>query len=233
MRRRRSKQYENEDAVELQQVLEPYTNQQWSDEAADQDDQYAQNPEEDYPDAYLEGYDYRRAGHEVVCPMTYALSDTPFLMPGIHRLRDYLSRLVTENRFAALFEQEEKQLLFASYAEKKHTTTREMQANLYDVILCNALGAAILGKYPGILVLTDEEITYINEKLHRKTTRELEHMTTEAIRTLISDLHPEPAVSAYLMAHAKQFVGRLRTARDSGDASQIFVPSDPQMLFMQ
>jgi len=57
MRRRRSKQYENEEAVELQQVLEPYTNQQWSDEAADQDDQYAQNPEEDYPDAYLEGYE--------------------------------------------------------------------------------------------------------------------------------------------------------------------------------
>ena len=57
MRRRRSKQYENEEAVELQQVLEPYTNQQWSDEAVDQDDQYAQNPEEDYPDAYLEGYE--------------------------------------------------------------------------------------------------------------------------------------------------------------------------------
>ena len=57
MRRRRSKQYENEDAVELQQVLEPYTNQQWSDEAADQDDQYEQNPEDDYPDAYLEGYE--------------------------------------------------------------------------------------------------------------------------------------------------------------------------------
>lgn len=57
MRRRRSKQYENEEAVELQQVLEPYTNQHWSDEAADQDDQYAQNPEENYPDAYLEGYE--------------------------------------------------------------------------------------------------------------------------------------------------------------------------------
>lgn len=183
--------------------------------------------------AYLEGYDYRRAGHEVVCPMSYALADMPTAMPGIHRLRDYLSRLVTENRFAALFEPEEKQLLLASYAKKKRTTTKEMQANLYDIILCNALGAAILGKYPGILVLTEEEISYLNEKLHRKTTRELEHMATEAIRTLTSDLRPEPAVSAYLMGHAKQFVSRLRTARDTADASQVFIPSDPQMLFMQ
>lgn len=183
--------------------------------------------------AYLEGYDYRRAGQVIVCPLTYALSDTPPFMPGIHRLRDYLTRLVTENRFAALFEPEEKQLLFASFAKKNHTTTKEMQANLYDIILCNALGASILGKYPGILVLTDEEIACLNEKLHRKTTRELERIATESIRTLISDLHPEPAVSAYLLGHAKQFVSRLRTARDSGDASQIFVPSDPQMLFMR
>lgn len=183
--------------------------------------------------AYLESYDYKRAGHEVVCPMTYLLSDAPSVMQGIHRLRDYLSRLVTENRFAAMFEPEEKQLLFDSYAKKKHTTTAEMQANLYDIILCNALGASILGKYPGILVLTEEEIAALNEKLHRKTTRELEHMATDAIRTLIADLRPEPAVSAYLMGHAKQFVTRLREARNASDASVLFVPSDPQMLFRQ
>lgn len=182
---------------------------------------------------YLGSYDYKRAGHEVVCPMTYVLSGAPTAMQGIHRLRDYLSRLVTENRFAALFEPEEKQLLFDSYAKKKHTTTADMQANLYDIILCNALGASILGKYPGILVLTEEEISYLNEKLHRKTTRELEHMATEAIRTLIADLRPEPAVAAYLMGHAKQFIHRLREARDAADASVLFVPSDPQMLFMR
>ena len=54
MKRRRSRQYENEEAVELQQVLEPYANQQWSDEAAYQEDQDTQD---DYPDAYLESYE--------------------------------------------------------------------------------------------------------------------------------------------------------------------------------
>ena len=182
---------------------------------------------------FLSGYDYRRAGHEIVCPMTYPLFDAPASVQGIHRLRDYLSRLVTENRFAALFEAEETHLLINAYAKQKHTMTADMQVNLYGIILTNALGAAFLGKYPGILVLTEQEMTYLNEKLHRKTTRELEHMTTEAFRTLIADLHPEPAVAAYLMGHAKQFIGLLREARDSADASRVFVPSDPQMLFMQ
>ena len=108
-----------------------------------------------------------------------------------------------------------------------------MQVNLYDVIVSNALGAAILGKYPGILVLTEQELSYLNDRLHRKTTRELEHMTTDAIRTLIADLHPEPAAAAYLSSHAKRFVSRLLEARNAADASLVFVASDPQMLFMQ
>lgn len=181
--------------------------------------------------AYLEGYDYRRAGHEIVCSMTYPLYDAPSAMLGIHRLRDYLTRLVTENHFAALFEPEEKVLLFEAYAAKYHTTTQEMCVNLHEVIVCNALGAAILGKYPGILVLTEQEIAYLTDKLHRKTTRELEHMATDAIRCLISDLHPEPVVAAYLNGHAKRFVSRLLEARNAADASVLFVPSDPQMLF--
>ena len=183
--------------------------------------------------AFLEAYDYHRAGHEVVCPMTYPLCDTPSPMPGIHRLRDYLTRLVTENHFTALFEPEEKALILESYARQHRTTTQDMQINLYEVIVCNALGAAILGKYPGILVLTEQEIAYLTDKLHRKTTRELEHMATDAIRCLIADLHPEPAVSAYLSGHAKRFVSRLLEARNAADASVLFVASDPQRLFRQ
>ena len=183
--------------------------------------------------AFLEGYDFRRASHENVCAMTYPVYDAPSQMQGIHRLREYLTRMVTENHFAALFEPEEKALLLESYAAKHHTTTREMHVNLFEVIVCNALGAAILGKYPGILVLTEQEIAYLTEKLHRKTTRELEHIAAEAINSLIADLHPEPAEAAYLRGHAKRLVSRLLEARNAADASVLFVPSDPQMLFRQ
>ena len=55
MKRRRSAQYQPEEAVELNQVLEPYEEQQWADEDAGDEAFYQEQPEE-YPDAYLEGY---------------------------------------------------------------------------------------------------------------------------------------------------------------------------------
>ena len=56
MKRRRNKQYENEESVELGSVLEPYEEQPWSDEAAYEEEFYEEPPQDDYPDAYMEGY---------------------------------------------------------------------------------------------------------------------------------------------------------------------------------
>ncbi len=181
---------------------------------------------------FLSGYDYRRAGHKTVLPMAYPLADSAISMTGIHRLRDYLSRCLTENRFAALFDREELDLLFRAYAEQHGTDTAGMQVNLFTLIFRNALGASILGKYPGILSLTEEEISVLNNHLHRKTTRELEMMSAESICSLIADLHPEPSVEAYLKGHAKQFARGLVAARDARSTAKLFVASDPKALFM-
>lgn len=55
MKRRRSRQYENEEAIELGEVLEPYANEQWSDGNACAQEEYVQQDE--YPEAYLDGYE--------------------------------------------------------------------------------------------------------------------------------------------------------------------------------
>ncbi len=181
--------------------------------------------------AYLDAYDYRYGGHIVPGTLSYPLADASGHIRGIHFLRDYLTRLYNENRFAALFEPEEKALLLASYAQMHRTTTADMRINLFSVIVNNALGAAILGKYTGILTLTEEEVTTLYGMLYRKTTRELEHMTAEAMRAMISDLKPEPTITAYVNSHARQLVNRLIAARNAGDDAKLFVPSDPKELF--
>ncbi len=50
-RRRRNKQYENEEAVELNEVLEPYDELQWADENG-----YADNVQDESA-GYVEGYE--------------------------------------------------------------------------------------------------------------------------------------------------------------------------------
>lgn len=181
--------------------------------------------------SYLDHYDYRWGGHMIPGSLSYPLTDPLGSMHGIHFLRDYLTRLYAENRFAALFEPEEKALLLSSYAKLHRTTTEGMHANLFSVIINNALGASILGKYTGILTLTEEEVGTLNGMLYRKTTRELEHMTAEAMRAMITDLKPTPTVTAYVNGHARQLVTRLINARNAGDDAKLFVPSDPKELF--
>lgn len=56
MKRRRNRQYETEEAVELGEVLEPYNNQQWADENGYPQEEYTQ-PQQEYAESYLEGYE--------------------------------------------------------------------------------------------------------------------------------------------------------------------------------
>ena len=55
MKRRRSRQYENDEAIELGQVLEPYEEQQWAEQPVDGEETYDAQQDE-YPEAYLDGY---------------------------------------------------------------------------------------------------------------------------------------------------------------------------------
>ena len=58
MKRRRSRQYETEEAVELGRVLEPYAQQpQWADENQEIPEDFESAPQEEYPEAYLDGYE--------------------------------------------------------------------------------------------------------------------------------------------------------------------------------
>lgn len=183
---------------------------------------------------YLDSYDYKYAADRIVCRLRYPLSREQMPLPGIGYLRDYLRSLLTENKILALFDPEELSLLFRSHAALHHTSPAEMKENLFSVVMHNALGAALLGKYTGILTLTPEEIERLYSKLYRKTTRELEAMTAEAVTGFLADLHIyEPAPASYIRSYAKGFVGKLVAARTLGEESMLFVPSDPLDLFKQ
>ena len=55
MKRRRKKQLENEEAMELGEVLEPYDGQPWADETPGEEAFYEDQPQEDDLEAYVEG----------------------------------------------------------------------------------------------------------------------------------------------------------------------------------
>lgn len=184
---------------------------------------------------FLEKYDYRYAAQSIVRPMEYPLAfETSSSSRGIYYIKNYLKKLNLENCFLNYFEAEEQALLFETYAKKEGTTTTDMRVNLFSVVMNNAFGAAILGKYTGILTLTEEEIHILEEKLYRKTSRELSDMTQKAMETMLTDLpisSPEPA--GYLRKYGKVFLSLLIHARNIGHADDLFLASDPQELFKE
>lgn len=182
----------------------------------------------------LDDYDYLYAADRVACRIRYPLAKKRPPYQGVYYLRDYLRCLLTENRILTLFDSEEKALLFRSYAEMHKTTVEELRDNLFAVMMHNALGAALLGKYTGILTLTDEEVGILYRKLQRRTTREIEAMTNEAVGSFLTDLHiTDPVLSSYIRTYAVGFSGQLVAARSLGEDSALFVPSDPLDLFKQ
>jgi len=181
---------------------------------------------------FLDGYDYRFAGQQTVMPMQYRISGTT-TAEGIFYLRSYLNRLYIENCFAAMFDSEEKALLFSVYAKQRKTTTRDMRVNLFALILNNALGAVILGKYAGILTLTEEESAALCHALQKKTVRMINQIAIDSIKNLIADMRPDPAVTAYLNGQAKQVIARLTAVKNEGEGAAMFIPSDPIELFKQ
>lgn len=185
--------------------------------------------------AFLTAYDYRYAAQDNVVTLRYPLAyEGGSGCTGIHHLREYLRRLCIENRIMQLFDPEERDLLFASYAEAHGGKPETMRVNLLTLILRNGFGASILGKYTGILTLTEDEVSVLYAKLHRKTTRELEEMSSSAVNMMLSDFHiRDGAVTGYIRRAGIRFSRSLAEARNAGESADLFVASDPLHLFRQ
>ncbi len=185
--------------------------------------------------AYLRAYDYQYAAQDRICPLSYPLmSDAGIEEQGIMYAYTYLRRMQTENKMLQLFEPEERDLLFTSYAALHGFTPEEMTVNLFSIVMNNALGASILGKYTGILTLTNEETDLLYQKLHRKTTRELESMAADAVQTMANDFHlTDNAMLAYSKAYGRRFAQKLIMARNEQKSATLFVASNPLHLFRQ
>ncbi len=177
---------------------------------------------------FLDAYDYQFFSHARICTPSYPVMAEPTSTDGICYLREYLRNLQCENRLMQLFESEERDLLFASYAKMQGQNVTDIQINLFSRVMINALGAAMLGKYTGILTLTQEEVALLYQKLQRKTTRELEAMAHDAVSFMLHDLHIEHAADiAYIKTVEKRFSAKLVAARDAHENAKLFVISDP------
>ena len=100
MKRRRSKQYEKEESVQLEQVLEPYT-QQWTDENDYAVETFDASGEQEYDDEYQEFYgeeyseEHEQADSEDRFRIAMGLFDLISIIIGIVVILVLVSLLIT------------------------------------------------------------------------------------------------------------------------------------------
>lgn len=162
--------------------------------------------------AFFSRYDIRMAAHETPCDIDY-----PLCVPvkeglrGVRYIAAYLGALLAENLFLARFSKERVSRLLALDC----IDPEGLVINLYEPVLRNALGLALIGKDSLTLTVSEGELRAIEERLIYMTKDELTGALAGASEKLQAALKPmTQAEIAYMNEAAIALAPRIAAARD-------------------
>ncbi len=104
---------------------------------------------------------------------------------GVLHLKRFLENLIKENAFVNQFGEDEIQQLCYGYCEKNNREYNDMGANIYSVVLTNAIFANIAGKN-GIEV-TKEDANFVSKLLKKLNENEQRRIIIDAAKEISSE----------------------------------------------
>ncbi len=171
---------------------------------------------------FFRHYDYRSMAHEIPCSVDYPLCHpVPESLQGVDYIAEYVRRLLIEARFLQHFGIR----AIERVLEKASPDHIELLVNLYEPVATNALGRALIGKDPAVLVIRDTERAEIaarlrplgaagREKLLLQAADDVcdafgigDEIEREYVRELVPDLLPRIAVALKHDSLGGVFVG--------------------------
>lgn len=171
---------------------------------------------------FFERYDYRTLAQDTPCDIDYQLClPVPETLCGVSYIADYLRRFLTETETIARFDAPSvRRLLQRAYGDPV-----ELLVNLYEPVVCNAVGAALCGlnvRTPDIPASACRELvkalaTGAPAQVHKKLAQAADAALNEL--SIVDD-----AMRAYFHAVCAQLAPRLLAALPTGDLHRIFVP---------
>jgi len=168
---------------------------------------------------FFKKYDYRFFAHDIPCMIDYQLCHSIPELSGIEYINEYLSRLIIENKFCRHFNSS----LITSLLQGYCHDYREQLINMFEPVLTNATGLALLDKNIFLLDVNDaDRVDLLN--LFRLWTEEeaLENLITSAEK-LCSILSIEDISSReYLKSTASGLMSRIRMLKETGNFDNLF-----------
>ena len=185
-----------------------------------------------YQEAVLSGigkffasYDPEFQAQETPGDISYPLAGGPSVLTGVLFIRNYLERLLMENRFCRCFYPGSILGVLNGY----DTGYPFLLLNLFTQVLQNALGCVLAGKDVRRLTLTEDDRAFLTKRLANKSPAELGECLTAACHSLCPVLHiNDPRLATYMDVTATGLAIPLKIALDAHNLRDFFVTPIPR-----
>ncbi len=187
-----------------------------------ENDYYNHTLDKEIKDA-LRRYDIYHAAHSIALKMSYPLAFERAEYRGVYYIKHYLKQMITEDRICGCFPAPERDALYASYAQQNHKELKSCRMNLFSVVMNQALGNALLGKYTGELRHTVKEGKSLLKKLREMSGYELQETVRRNVQQLSLDLHLELEQQNYLTAYGRRYRQQIQNVQSENMLREFFV----------
>lgn len=149
--------------------------------------------------------------YQLLCPVEK--------LTGVEYIFEYLRRFKLENDFIRRFDEESiGRLLYGFHVDSEH-----MLINIYELLLTNAMGCAVLEKNIKILDISAVEIKWLQNKLTLLNDTELRDKLMQALNQVTVTLGLDTDEAIYAQAVIAQLAVRLRNNLKTDTLGEIFV----------
>jgi len=166
-------------------------------------------------------YDYRSMAHEIPCSIDYPLCrPVPETLVGVDYINEYLRRLALETDFVGRFE------LHACLRvlERSSPDYVDLLVNLYEPIATNAIGLAVIGKDPRLLLVSDDDRAEIARRMGPLGEAQRSRVMREAALAVCGAAGVrDDSAREYLSALVPELLPRIGVGIACGNLSGVFV----------
>jgi len=148
-------------------------------------------------------------------PLFYTITD----LTGVEYISEYIRRLSLEHSYLLHYSAQDINELMKSFdPEAEH-----MLINIYELVLTNALGRAILGHNTTQLNISKDELQWLQSSLEKLSTEELTKKFTIAFDDITKELELEEEVVRYTLAAIPEITVRLKHNLETNTLDRIFI----------
>lgn len=144
---------------------------------------YQQTITIEIPD-FFQAYQPKTGAHRIEKEPDYILAVEVDGLRGVEYMYEYLYRLLLENRFVNQFDVE----LVSTLLNGHHDKSRVYQINIYEIVLQNVLGLAILDRDIKSLFLNEFDLQQIATKLAKMSVAKVRIYLEELVNNLLKEL---------------------------------------------